>query len=272
VSRAPAGGTPPFRWDRIDVDGHTIASRHWDDGPSEDVPVVLVHGLVVSSAYHVPLAERLAPRFAVHAPDLPGFGRSDKPWPPLDTRQLGKALAGWLDARSLHGAAIVANSYGCQIAAEALLPDTRLASRLVLLGPTMDPRARRADRQLARFWREQRVQSPALKRLLFREYVTAGPRRAVATFQHAMHDAIEDKLPFLDLPTLVVRGSRDPHVPPAWAREVARHLPRAEVLELPGATHAVNHDMPLQTARVIARFLASDRDPAARAGADERAA
>jgi 2-hydroxy-6-oxonona-2,4-dienedioate hydrolase len=264
---------PPttFRWERTTVHGRTIASRHWDGAPA--VPsVVLVHGLVVSSSYHVPLAERLAPRFAVHAPDLPGFGRrSDRPRSALDTRQLGRALAGWLGARSLQGAAIVANSYGCQIAAEALLPHPRLASSLVLLGPTIDPRARRVGLQLARFWREQRVQSRPLKRRLARDYLAAGPVRAVTTFRHALHDAIEDKLPFLDLPTLVVRGSRDPHVPPWWAREVARRLPEGRLLELPGATHAVNHDMPLQTARVIEHFLTAHGDAAA-PGANARAA
>jgi 2-hydroxy-6-oxonona-2,4-dienedioate hydrolase len=38
-----------------------------------------VHGLVVSSRYMVPLAEVLACWFDVYAPDLPGFGRSEKP-------------------------------------------------------------------------------------------------------------------------------------------------------------------------------------------------
>jgi 2-hydroxy-6-oxonona-2,4-dienedioate hydrolase len=42
-------------------------------------PVVLVHGLVVSSRYMVPLAEVLARWFDVYAPDLAGFGRSEKP-------------------------------------------------------------------------------------------------------------------------------------------------------------------------------------------------
>src|SRR4051812_4766159 len=36
------------------------------------LPVVLVHGLVVSSIYMIPLAERLAVRVRVYAPDLPG--------------------------------------------------------------------------------------------------------------------------------------------------------------------------------------------------------
>src|SRR5688500_11764977 len=42
-------------------------------------PVVLVHGLGMSSRHMLPIAEWLALDFPVHAPDLPGFGRSDKP-------------------------------------------------------------------------------------------------------------------------------------------------------------------------------------------------
>src|SRR4051812_29858976 len=48
-------------------------------------PVVLVHGLVISSRYMVPLARALAPDFPVYAPDLPGFGESGGP-PPTPPR------------------------------------------------------------------------------------------------------------------------------------------------------------------------------------------
>lgn len=37
-------------------------------------PLVLVHGLVISSLYHVPLARRLAPVVRLSAVDQPGFG------------------------------------------------------------------------------------------------------------------------------------------------------------------------------------------------------
>jgi len=42
-------------------------------------PVVLVHGLGVSSRYMLPILVLLAPRYRVFAPDLPGFGHSTKP-------------------------------------------------------------------------------------------------------------------------------------------------------------------------------------------------
>jgi 2-hydroxy-6-oxonona-2,4-dienedioate hydrolase len=234
-----------------------IASRAWLRAEVRDRrPAVLVHGLVVSSRYHVPLARHLARDRPVHAPDLPGFGHSDRPTQPLDTRELGHALASWMDARGLADVALIGNSYGCQVATETALARPDLAVRLVLLGPTLDRHARRLAAQLRRWRQEQRTQSTALQRILLRDYLRAGIPRAIATFRHAMADRIEDRLPFLEMPSLVCRGSRDPIVSERWATEVTDLLPDAQLRVLPGATHAINHEMPLQTARVVEHFLA----------------
>jgi 2-hydroxy-6-oxonona-2,4-dienedioate hydrolase len=261
-------GTAAHELRRTDVQGRSVASRVWPgpqrptDGatpvtsPTTTNPVVLVHGLVVSSRYHVPLGDLLARHRSVHAPDLPGYGESEgHEGRHLDTRELGRALAHWLDAEGLREVVLVGNSYGCQIAAETAMARPELVHRLVLLGPTMDRRGRQLDEQLRRWRLESRTQTPALQAILARDYAAAGVARAKATLQHALADAIEDKLPFLDVPTLVVRGTRDPIVPQRWAEEVTDLLPDAELVVLPGATHAVNHEQPRQAARVIERFL-----------------
>ena len=54
--------------------------------------VVLVHGQIISGLYMVPTAERLATRFPVFAPHLPGVGLS-KPRRPLCVPELADALA-----------------------------------------------------------------------------------------------------------------------------------------------------------------------------------
>ena len=63
--------------------------------------VVLVHGLVIASAYMVPTAERLAPFCHVYVPDLPGYGKSYKPPLTLTLPRLTDALAEWLDALAI---------------------------------------------------------------------------------------------------------------------------------------------------------------------------
>jgi len=65
------------------------------EGPTtEGSPtVVLVHGLVVSGRYMLPTLELLAPAFRVYSPDLPGFGKSEKPPRVLDVAGLSDALA-----------------------------------------------------------------------------------------------------------------------------------------------------------------------------------
>jgi len=268
---APAPAATP-RWQLASAGRWRVASRVWEPPTARGGrPVVLVHGLVVSGDYHVPLAERLATRRSVHAPDLPGFGRSADP--PLEralpTRDLARALIDWCDAGGLSDVALVANSFGCQIATEAVLRRPDLAGALVLLAPTMDPRARRYGEQLRRWRMEMKTQSGALQRLMVRDYLRAGIPRALVTFRHAMHDRIEQRLPHLDLPALVVRGTNDPIVEDQWAAEVADLLPRGELRRLPGATHAVNHEQPLQTARVVAAFLdeVDATDPGRRAAA-----
>jgi 2-hydroxy-6-oxonona-2,4-dienedioate hydrolase len=116
--------------------------------PPEAPVVVLVHGMVISSSYMVPTAERLAPLCRVYAPDLPGYGQSYKPWPILLLPQLTDALAIWIDTVGIPKAHLVGNSFGCQIIAEFALRYPDQVDRIVFQGPTVDPQARTLSQQL----------------------------------------------------------------------------------------------------------------------------
>lgn len=69
--------------------------------------VILVHGLVISSRYMVPTAERLAPWCRVFAVDLPGYGKSEKPHRILSLSELADALADWMDQEKVPSAHLV---------------------------------------------------------------------------------------------------------------------------------------------------------------------
>jgi len=226
-------------------------------------PVVLVHGLVISSRYMVPLARALAPDFPVYAPDLPGFGESGGPRRALGVPELAEALHAWMRALGLPRAALVANSFGCQIVAELAARHPEAADRLVLQGPTVDADARSLPVQVWRTLRNGRTEPPALGRISAVDYAKAGLGRAVRTMRAMMRDRIEDKLPRVRAPTLVVRGSRDPVVPQAWAERVARSLPDGRLVVIEGATHTLNYADPDRLAVVVRTFLLSGGGSAA---------
>ena len=223
--------------------------------PAGSPAVVLVHGLVVSSRYMVPTAERLAPHHKVYAPDLPGFGRSEKPSSVLDVSGLSHSLAAWMEAVGLGSAVLVGNSVGCQVIADLALRHPERVERAVLQGPTMDPEARTAFRQAARLALDGTREPLSLLPIMLLDYLSAGLRRSFATFQYALEDPIEEKLPRVRVPTLVVRGERDPIVPQRWAEGVARLLPEGRLVVVPGAAHTMNYGAPSELARVVRAFV-----------------
>ncbi len=239
----------------VTVAGRRMHVRVSTDSPPSPLPVVLVHGLGVSSRYMIPTARRLAPYCRVFAPDLPGFGRSDRPAHALTFPELADALAGCVTALDVGPAAYLGNSLGCQTIVEFALRHRRLLSRAVLVGSTTDPQARSVLRQVARGVLDLFGESPSLWPILAYDYLTAGPLRTLRTLHYGVIDPLTAKLPHVDVPTLVVRGERDPIVPRQWAEEMARLLPNARLVELLGAPHAANYSAPAKLVAAVRPFL-----------------
>lgn len=242
------------RW--AEVGGWRIHSRASAPPPDDPAPdVVLVHGIGVSSRYWVPSAVLLAPYAQVHAVDLPGFGLSDKPAEPLTLPDLADVLAAWTETTGLIRPVVMGNSFGCQVTVELATRHPDLVRATVLVGPTIDPHARTAARQVGRWLIDGSREPPSQVVVILRDYIDCGMRRLRKTFEYALNDRIEEKLPRLAAPTLVVRGGRDPIVPEAWSEEVAALLPRGRLVVVPGAGHTVNYNAPLELVRVVRPFL-----------------
>ena len=257
------------RWDLVaegfahewtDVDSVRMHARVSTASVPRDAPtIVLVHGIGVSGRYLMPTAVRLATTYKVYVPDLPGFGLSGKPSRILDVAGLADALAAWMRVMRLPAATLLGNSFGCQIIAELGVRHPTLVDRVVLQGPTIDAHARSMRRQVLRWTMnspfEPRAAWTSLGAVVRQDYRDAGVGRVIATFRHAVRDRIEDKLPRLDVPALVVRGTRDPIVPQRWAHEAARLLPQGRLVVVPGGAHTMNFTSPDDLARVVRDFL-----------------
>ena len=230
---------------------------------ADRTPAVLVHGLGVSGRYWRPLARRLAPHRQVLVPDLPGHGRSPAGAPQLGVAAMAGVLEQWMGAVGISSAALVGNSLGCQIAAELAARWPARVAALVLCGPTVDPAARRAGIQLLRLARSAPVEHPALYPVVLADYLRAGPRRVLGELRLMLDHRIEEVLPRVRAPGLVIRGGFDRVVPRRWAAEVAALLPRGRLVEVPLAGHAAHFSRPGRVAAVVEDFLASLPQPSA---------
>jgi 2-hydroxy-6-oxonona-2,4-dienedioate hydrolase len=240
----------------ITVNGRRLHTRVAGERLPASAPhLVFVHGIGVSSRYWIPLGRVVGRWGRVFAPDLPGFGRSAKPWRVLSLPELAESLAGWLRAAELTRPTLVGNSFGCQVVVELAARHPALLAGAVLNGPTVDPQGRTYARQMLRWVRNAAHEAPSEAGVLLTDYAQCGARRLVGTLRTALTDHIEAKLMHVPVPTLVIRGARDPIVPQRWAEEITRMLPRGHLVVIPGSGHTTNYTAPLAMSRVMREFL-----------------
>jgi pimeloyl-ACP methyl ester carboxylesterase len=219
--------------------------------------IVLLHGWVIAGEYLERAASRLGASRHVLVPDLPGMGQSDRPWRPATVGDLAEGVLAWLDAEGIERVVLAGHSFGAQVAVKIAMRQPDRIARLVLVSPTVDAARRTVRSQSARLALEALLdRSPRLVAWWLRDLGRHGLERAARTLRQAIGDRPEDSLPFIHVPTLVVRGALDPLVSRRWAREVATLLPDAEYAEVPGATHALPYAAADRFAELLLRFAA----------------
>jgi 2-hydroxy-6-oxonona-2,4-dienedioate hydrolase len=247
---------------RTRVGGHIIFSRSATAyAPAGAPTVVLVHGYVASSDYMLPTMRTLAPYARVHALDLPGWGQSDASCAGLMLAGLADILVTWMDERGLEAPVLLGNSLGCQIVAEAAVRYPDSLSCAIFIGPTIDPGAHTAARQAWRLALDVPRERPSLWLVELLDLWKMGPRCALRVLKIMLDDHIEEKLPHIQVPVLILRGSRDPICPQAWAERAVEFLPHGELAVLPGAGHAANYSAPRQVVAAALDFVKRHIEP-----------
>ena len=247
MSRRPPAATRVFRFD-----GRVALVHERGSGPA--TPVVLVHGIGVARLYFEPLADVLAASGRVLIVELPGFGRAPKlrPSDPPTIEEHARLLAALLRDAGGGPYRIVGHSMGTQIVADLAARDQDLVADLALLGPVTDPAAPDAVRQGLRLALDTLGESAGANAAVFTDYLRTGPRWYLRTLPFMLGYDLLGALPRIQAPGLVIRGARDPIAPHDWTAEVAAHLPRSRLVEVPGAHHVVQFTNPEAVAAALA--------------------
>ncbi|MBK7826639.1 alpha/beta hydrolase [Nannocystis sp.] len=269
---------------RVFLRDHGPAAPAAPGGP----PVLLLHGLLVTSHSFTRLIPELASDHRVLAPDLPGCGDSDRPPPVLcadySPRWLAAALQELLDRLGLAQVDLVGHSWGGAIA--VCLADAAPARvrRLVLVDPTLFAmpvpiegrlatvprigpymfhnmyRRNELRRYLGRAFSSERLVDEADVDIYWDRLARSGGREAA----HAMlmqllgADTMAGMLPrmrALTAPTLVVWGDRDGIVPREHADRVAAAIPGATLRWLEGCGHTPPEEQPEALAALLRQHL-----------------
>ncbi len=109
------------------VDDTTIAWGELGSGP----PLVLLHGLGDSHRTWRRAAPRLAERYRVLMPDLPGHGLSGRPDAPYTLDWYARILAGWIATLELGRVHLAGHSFGGGVAQWMLLDEAAAEGRSV---------------------------------------------------------------------------------------------------------------------------------------------
>ena len=291
------GNSDP-EWLRIDWSEHL----HWVDIKGTPVryceigsgpPLVFVHGLSGAWQNWLENIPHFARRHRVIALDLPGFGASPMPdWDP-SIRAYGRLVGDFCDELGVERCDLVGNSMGGFISAEVAISDPERVDRLVLASAAGISAARMARAPAttgARFaaalapyafrWREQALTRPLLRHYTLRgvfykpnalrpeilwENIHAGldaPGFAAAVRGLVGYD-FTDRLPEIEVPTLIVWGRQDRVVPPADAHEFKRLIPNSRLVVFDRCGHVPQLEKPARFNALLEEFLAETAAAAA---------
>jgi 3-oxoadipate enol-lactonase len=241
-------------------------------------PLLLIMGLGMGADAWDTLPVKLAERFHVITIDNRGVGQSTPSPGGFRIRDLADDAASVLDAVRVGSANVFGISMGGMIAQELVLRYPERV-RSVVLGATFGShlRSRKPSPGVARDLLLVGLLSRRgpLQRLLVSDEFISGnqarfdrwlgsirqaPRSAVRRqlVAIALHEA-EAGLHHLKMPALVISGDRDRLVPVENSRRLSRIIPRARLVELPGAGHAFPFERPVETIRALTEHcLAAD--------------
>jgi pimeloyl-ACP methyl ester carboxylesterase len=272
----------------IELHGHEVVYRVAGDGP----PVVLIHGMVNASRHWAAVAERLAERHLVIAPDLIGHGDSATPRGDYSLGAHAAVIRDLLTALGIERATMVGHSLGGGIAMVYFWQFPERVERLALvssggLGDEVSPLLRSAalpgtsalislathrfvtgslDRAgMALRERGSWVggQLQAVARAL-RPLESTGQREAfVQTLRavidrHGQRVSATDRLYLLrDMPTLIAWGERDRTIPLEHGIAAHKAMPGSRLVTIPGAAHFPHLERPDALADALLEFIAS---------------
>jgi pimeloyl-ACP methyl ester carboxylesterase len=255
-------------------------------GPAEGPLVILIHGFPARwSTWREPMAALARAGFLVVAPDMRGYGESDKPVGigPYSMARLADDVASIVGQFGRERAFVAGHDFGGGAAWAAAMMHPEFIDRLAILNsvhPVGFERQMHHWSQIRRSWYMLFFQLPGVPEMLLSSHDFALVRRALAVdglspdtvvdllhgvqppgaigaainwYRAAWRDVVRRRLlpRRVDIPTLVIWGDGERYLDPELAEPPSDYVTNARVVHIPEASHWVHHDAPEQVSALL---------------------
>jgi len=263
------------------VDAGGIKTNYLEAGAGP--PVVLVHGsgpgVTAYANWRLTIPD-LAPHFRVLAPDMAGFGFSDKPDVVADMGRWVGQLAGFLDALGIERASVVGNSFGGGIGIRLAADHPDRVDRLVLMGSVgvsfpitegldhvwgYQPSLENMRRILDYFAYSRELVNDELAEVRYRAALAPGVQEAFSAMFPAPRQrwveamaTPEDKIRAIRHETLIIHGREDKVIPLDNAYRLLGLIERSELHVFGRCGHWSQIEWADDFNALLVRFLGRD--------------
>ncbi|MEW5867753.1 MAG: alpha/beta hydrolase [Chloroflexota bacterium] len=228
--------------------------------------MILIHGAGGTNLFW-PSEIRRLPGYRVHAPDLPGHGKSDGRGQ-QSIRAYAEELVEWLAAIRLHSAIFVGHSMGGAIALTLALdfPEHVLGVGLVASGARLRvaPAILESAANPTTFHNAvEMVIANAFSPAVSPRLAELASQRMIETRPSVLHgdflacDAFDEteRIAQIHQPALIICGADDKLTPLRYSQFLADTLPNASYKTIPNAGHMVMLEQPQAVASALTAFL-----------------
>lgn len=273
-------------------DGTRIAYRVWGE-ETERTPVLFCSGIGCNDVYWTEIAPALSEERRVVTWDYPYHGDSGPPGEEseITVGSLARHAHAIVEETSLSPPAVGGHSMGVQVAFEfyrlfpretaALLPIAGPFQRTVgslygtgvgsLILTLLSAATRTSPEATAVAWRvllDPRLADPIgrvgglightpkpVMEEYFRHIAGVDLPGLLEMFRLGQEHSARDLLPHIEVPVLIVHGTADVMTPFYLAEEMARRIPDAELVAVPGGAHTLPAEDPDRITAVVQTFL-----------------
>ncbi|MEO9308000.1 Alpha/beta hydrolase [Nitrosotalea sinensis] len=249
--------------------------RYLEDGNS-DRTIVLLHGLGGYAERWNNLFPFLSKKYRVIAPDLIGYGQSDKPSVDYTPEFFTKFVFNFMNAVGIKKTFLIGTSLGGQIVIECAASQNDIIEKIILISPAGI--MRKSTPTLDAYTMAALYPNKDSVKNAYQMMVGPGKQISETSVERFVNNMsrpnakmvflstllglknapdIHDKLASITIPTLVIWGRDDKLIPFEYSQQFVSTIPNCEFVAMDGCGHSPYVEDPEELAKIITKFLSA---------------